>query len=115
MLRVDPKRGIESSPATIVSALLGRETYLASAVHSVRAVEALAEFLGLSQSDVLKTMAFRKQNGNVGIGPFCLRADQLVFGRRRTSPRRFADFSEPHDKLVWCIRALDVDPDSGYP
>jgi hypothetical protein len=75
----------------------------------------LADFLGVSESEVVSTMACRREDGNLDIGPFSLRADQVVFGQRRTCPRLFADFSEPHDKLVGCIRALEVDPDSGYP
>jgi hypothetical protein len=106
---------LSPAPATIVAALLGRETYLASAAHSASAVGILADFLGISESDVAKTMVSRREDGNVGLGPFSLRADQIAFGQRRTYPRRFADFSEPHDKLVWCIRALNVDPDTGYP
>jgi hypothetical protein len=106
---------LSPAPATVVAALLGRETYLASAVHSASAAGILADFLGLSESDVVKTMVIRRDDGNVGVGPFSLRADQVTFGQRRTCPRRFAEFSEPHDKLDWCIRALDVDPDTGYP
>lgn len=106
---------LSPAPATIVAALLGRDTYLASAIHSDQTSESLADFLGVSKSDVVKTMACRRDDGTFGIGPFALRADQVAFGPRRTAPRLFADFLEPHDKLVSCIRALDVDPDSGYP
>jgi hypothetical protein len=113
-VRIRPFDG-ESAASLIVSALLGRDTYLASAIHSDQTAEFLAEFLGVSKSDVAKTMACRRDDGTIGIGPFSLRADQVAFGPRRTSPRLFADFSEPHDKLVSCIRALEVDPDSGYP
>lgn len=103
-------------PSSVVAELLGCEGYAASSMHRVSLAQSLANFLGVSESEVLRTMACVDERNCVRLGSFSLQLNQLAFGIRRTCPRRFADGAPPpYDRLVWCIRILDVDPDTGYP
>jgi hypothetical protein len=104
-------------PSSVIAKLLGGESYAASSAHRVSLAQSLADFLGVPEAEVLRTMTCVDEHNYVRLGSFLLQLNQLASGIRRTCPRRFADdgAAPPYDRLVWCIRILDVDPDTGNP
>lgn len=108
---------LSPSPSSVIASLLGRESYAASSVHCTSLAKSFADFLGVTEPEVLRTMISMDEHNRVRLGSFSLEPSQLATGIRRTCPRRFAEDSPdpPYDRLVWCIRILDVDPDTGYP
>jgi hypothetical protein len=105
------------APSSVIAALLGGATYAANSLHQVALVPTIAEFLGVPEADILRTMIYVDQLGYTRVGSFSVHRTHFVSGVRRTCPRRFIDnaSSTPHDRLVWSIGILDVDPDTGYP
>jgi hypothetical protein len=104
-------------PTSVIAGLLGGATYAASSLHQVALARSFGEFLGVPESEILRTMIYVDPLGYMRLGSFSVQRTQVASGVRRTCPRRFIDDAPaaPYDRLVWCIGVLDVDPDTGYP
>jgi hypothetical protein len=105
-------------PSSVIAGLLGGATYAASSLYQVALAHSFGEFLGVPESEILRTMIYADQLGYMRLGSFSVQRTQVASGVRRTCPRLFIDDAPgapPYDRLVWCIGVLDVDPDTGYP
>ncbi|QDP26158.1 hypothetical protein [Bradyrhizobium cosmicum] len=104
-------------PQNVVHDLLGHPEHLASAATRVDRVEELAEYLNVLSSELIPTMLVPDDNrpGHVRLGDFVFRCDQV-----RQTPVRLAfdmlrNDNLPYHRLVWVVRALHKDPDTGAP
>jgi hypothetical protein len=108
-------------PSAVVQMLLGNAHHLASVVSRNDLVDEFADYLGVSRQQVMLTMMrmCEEDPGHVNLDGFVLRPDQIA-----QTPTRLAvdcinaDLRRalpPYHRLVWTVRALDFDPDTGAP
>jgi hypothetical protein len=108
-------------PAAVVGRLLGRANYLASTMNRSELADAIAAFAGLAQADVMQTMLrlHEEDAGLLRVGDFVLRPDQIMQTPLRLAPgclqADLASGTEPYHRLIWAVRSLERDPDTGAP
>jgi predicted RNA-binding Zn-ribbon protein involved in translation (DUF1610 family) len=101
--------------------LLGNPQHLASVASRNDLIDEFADYLGASRQQVMSTMMrMCKENpAHVNLNGFVLRPDQVA-----QTPTRLAvdcinaDVRKalpPYHRLVWTVRALEFDPDTGAP
>lgn len=108
-------------PPGVVRALLGDSSFLASAVHRSNLVKSISEFAGVPESAINNTMAYRcdETTNCIKLGDFFLRPGQIKLTPRKVAPACFREDirggGTAYHRLIWCVCALDVDPDTGFP
>jgi hypothetical protein len=106
-------------PWGIVQSLTGNANHLASALTRRDLLEEFAEYLNISSQAVASAMILPSPDepGCVRLNDFLFRPDQLVLTpiRLASSPSDAGAFDEAYHRLVWMVRDIRSDPDSGVP
>jgi hypothetical protein len=106
-------------PWGTVQSLTGHPHHLASALTRRDLLDEFAEYLNISPQAVASAMIVPSPDepGCVRLNDFLFRPDQLVLTpvRLASAPSDAAALDERYHRLVWTVRDIRVDPDSGAP